>query len=280
LDTKISVKDQHVLVIGSEVPWFEAVLLSKGAAKITTFDYVGIESRHPQVSSAYIRETLRAYGFGDKFIQYFNTLYNGLSVKVLVNGFFSEKINIERGVKQGDALSCSLFILCMDPLIRNLNENKKIEPITFKSKLTHTVVKHKASGYADDIAIVCRNNLGSVQEVFFEYERLTRKSGLELNADKTEILRIGHLNEQEVLLSINYMGIAYKIRNVDQMKICGLYFCNDPVVEYDHNILSKVEKFELQLKQDLLGQVSRLRKREELKLCKFILESCNLKVSL
>jgi hypothetical protein len=141
------------------------------------------------VSHDYIRETLKAYGFGDKFIKYLNTLYNGLSVNVLVNGFFSEKINIERGVKQGDALSCLLFILCMDPLIRNLNENKKIEPITFKSKITTTVVKHKASGYADDIAIVCKNTLGSVKEVFFEYERLTRKSGLELNADKTEILR-------------------------------------------------------------------------------------------
>jgi hypothetical protein len=55
---------------------------------------------------------LGAYGFGDKFIKYFNTLHNGLSAKVLVNGFFSEKINIERGVKQGDALSCFLFILC------------------------------------------------------------------------------------------------------------------------------------------------------------------------
>ncbi len=33
------------------------------------------------------------------------------------------------------------------------------------------------------------------------------------------------------------------------MKICGLYFCNDPVVEYDHNILSKEERFELQLKK-------------------------------
>ncbi len=116
-------------------------------------------------------------------------------------------------------MSCSLFILCMDPLIRNLNENKKIEPITFKSKLTNTVVKHKASGYADDIAIVCRNTLQSVQEVFFEYKRLTRKSGLELNAVKTEIFRIGHLNEHEVLLSINYMGKAYEIRNVDKMKI-------------------------------------------------------------
>jgi hypothetical protein len=89
-------------------------------------------------------------------------------------------------------LSCFLFILCIVPLIRNLNENKKIEPVT------HTVVKHKASCYAVDITIVCRNNLGSVQEVFFEYERLTRKLGLELNADKTEILRIGLLNEQEV----------------------------------------------------------------------------------
>ncbi len=127
-----------------------------------------VKKAFDSVSHDYIRETLWAYGFGDKFIQYFNTLYNGLSVKVLVNGFFSEKINIERGVKQGVALSCSLFILCMDPLIRNLNENKKIEPITFKSKLTYTVVKHKASGYADDIAIVCRSNLGSVQEVFFE----------------------------------------------------------------------------------------------------------------
>ena len=94
---------------------------------------------------------------------------------------------------------------------------------------THTVVKYKASGYADDISIVCKNNLGSVQEVFSEYERLTRKSGLELNADKTEILRIGHLNEHQVLPSINHMGKVYKIRNVDQMKICGLYFCNDPV---------------------------------------------------
>jgi hypothetical protein len=65
------------------------------------------------------------------------------------------------------------------------------------------------------------------------------------------------------------MGIPYKIRNVDQIKICGLYFCNDPVVEYDQNILSKVEKFELQLKQDLLGQVSRLRKREGQKYLNF-----------
>ncbi len=51
----MSVKDKHVLVIGSEVPWLEAVLLSKGAKKITTFDYATIESRHPQVQKINIR---------------------------------------------------------------------------------------------------------------------------------------------------------------------------------------------------------------------------------
>jgi hypothetical protein len=36
------------------------------------------------VSHDCIREILSAYGFGDKFIWYFDTLYNQLSVKVLV----------------------------------------------------------------------------------------------------------------------------------------------------------------------------------------------------
>jgi hypothetical protein len=35
----------------------------------------------------------------------------------------------------------------------------KTTTTTTKSKLTNTVVKHKASGYADDIAIVCKNTL-------------------------------------------------------------------------------------------------------------------------
>ena len=29
-------KDKHVLVIGSETPWLEAILLSRGAKKVTT----------------------------------------------------------------------------------------------------------------------------------------------------------------------------------------------------------------------------------------------------
>ena len=36
LDDNIQLKDKHVLVIGSETPWLEAILLAKGAKKVTT----------------------------------------------------------------------------------------------------------------------------------------------------------------------------------------------------------------------------------------------------
>jgi hypothetical protein len=72
------------------------------------------------VSHKYISETLGAYGFGQHFITSFKTLYTDLTATILVNGFKTDKININRGVKQGDALSCALFILCIDPLIKTV----------------------------------------------------------------------------------------------------------------------------------------------------------------
>jgi hypothetical protein len=86
------------------------------------------------VDHKYIEETLIAYGFGPGFIQIFKTLYRNIIAKILVNGFASESIKIERGVKHGDALSCAIFILCIDPLLRNLNKNKRIESQNQKKK--------------------------------------------------------------------------------------------------------------------------------------------------
>ena len=43
------------------------------------------------------------------------TLCGGLTVKVLINGHLSKIIDTLRGVKQGDTLSCEIFIICIDP---------------------------------------------------------------------------------------------------------------------------------------------------------------------
>ena len=79
----------------------------------------------------YIEETLKRYGFGTNFIKYVKILYNQLNAKILINGRLSKLIKILRGMKQGDALSCFIFIVCIDPLIRNIIANRQILFFTF-----------------------------------------------------------------------------------------------------------------------------------------------------
>ena len=64
------------------------------------------------VDHGYIEVTLEKYGYGITFNKIFKTLYTGITARVLFNGHLSDIIQILRGVKQGDALSCAIFIIC------------------------------------------------------------------------------------------------------------------------------------------------------------------------
>jgi hypothetical protein len=202
------------------------------------------------VDHEYIAKVLAKYGFGDYFINSFKTLYRDITATVMVNGYKTEVINIKRGVKQGDALSCAIFILCVDPLIRNLIANPDIKGINIQSRYGNAKADFKASGYADDIAIVCRSNNKSISEVFREYERLTRISGLELNADKTEILNLNSSNiDPKLTYNIKYLNTQYDLVVVSNLKICGLVYAGCETDEYKKNVTEKINKLEMQLRK-------------------------------
>jgi hypothetical protein len=189
------------------------------------------------VNHVYIKKTLAAYGFGDLFIKTFEVLYKDITARILVNGYTTDSIKIQRGVKQGDALSCAIFIICVDPLIRNLNKNKGIKEIRIKNGKE---ILFKAAAFADDISVVCANTEQCIQQVFNEYERLTVRSGLELNADKTEILV---MNSKEIRkLRFTYNGNSFEINTVKNIKICGLYYCTEKEEEHRLNVVEKINK--------------------------------------
>ena len=48
---KMNVTGQSVLVIGSERPWVESLCLLAGASKVTTLEYGGIRSEHPDITT-------------------------------------------------------------------------------------------------------------------------------------------------------------------------------------------------------------------------------------
>ena len=57
-----------------------------------------------------------------------NVLVNGfVHVKVLVNGFQTKNIQIQKGLRQGDPLSLYLFLLAVEPLVATINQNQNIE---------------------------------------------------------------------------------------------------------------------------------------------------------
>jgi hypothetical protein len=180
------------------------------------------------------------------------------------------------GVKQGDALSCIIFIIVVDPLIRNINCNEAIRPITDKDYPTN------AFAYADDINACARANLESVNTIFKEYSLLTRLSGLSLNADKTELLRckapaakyriykpprsgiasldkaLGrhtsttNINAQEqgqnyTQYQVTYRGTNYTLTEKSAIKICGIVFATDELRSYSENVTRRIEKLKEQL---------------------------------
>ena len=191
------------------------------------------------VDHRYLERVLAAYDFPPEFIKVFKTLYSNLESVVQVNGSISTPFKISNGVKQGDALSCGLFVLAIDPLIRNLTANDHVEGLLLPVN-TYESVEVKVLAYADDVTIVCRN--GNLQPIFTEYERLSKVSGLHLNADKTEILNLKESYNQ--LSRVMYMGLNYEIGRANKIKICGMTIAKDEEQEYVENVVSRISIME------------------------------------
>ena len=126
------------------------------------------EKAYDLVSHDYLRKLLVRYGFPQDFVHFFNTIYAENTATVQINGHLSDYLPIKRGVKQGDTLSCALFILAVDPLIRNIESNNAIPSIKIPL-LDGSDVSFKTLAYADDIAVLSNSSM-SLQNIFTEYE--------------------------------------------------------------------------------------------------------------
>ena len=199
------------------------------------------------VEHSYIEKILSKFGL-KKFVPIFKILYSELRSDIIVNGRIVEGYNILRGVKQGDALSCILFIMCMEPLLRNIEENQLIEALSSET-LVSTLPKTYA--YADDVNVIAKNSPNGLQEIFNEYGRLTEASGLELNADKTELMHLKkRLNNDvtELNFDVNYQGVTYRLVTCEQVKINGIVFQQNYRRMRDANVSNAVKRMDKILK--------------------------------
>ena len=71
------------------------------------------EKAFDRVNRSFLMNLLEHFGFGPSFCSWIFTLYNGAYMRILVNDFLSDPVPLLRGVRQGDALSLMLYVLCV-----------------------------------------------------------------------------------------------------------------------------------------------------------------------
>ncbi|XP_058068825.1 secreted RxLR effector protein 78-like [Magnolia sinica] len=81
---------------------------------------IDLEKAYDKVSWLFPKEVLQKFGFCKEWISLAEKCWSGSWFSVLLNGESSGFFKFERGLRQGDPLSPSLFILMMESLDRGL----------------------------------------------------------------------------------------------------------------------------------------------------------------
>ena len=157
------------------------------------------------VDQHWLSRVLHKMNFPTKFIRTVNSLNKDANVRVLVNGFRTGKVPINKGVRQGDPLSLYLFLLAVEPLVATINNDSRIEGLG-KGRKRNV----KCSSYADDLTLTLVGS-PSVCLAFEIIERFSEATGLKLNMEKTQGIMVGSSYTDDRLPPINWRNQSIKI---------------------------------------------------------------------
>ena len=143
------------------------------------------EKAFDHLDHTFLKQTLRYMGFNETFIKWFNTFYKNPKSRVRVNGCCSDFFPLERGSRQGDSLSPSLFVLSIECLAEAIRMNPLIQGIADEGN--H---KYKLSLFADDILLYIENPLISVPALLQCLKDYSVVSGYKINTTKSEAMMI------------------------------------------------------------------------------------------
>ena len=90
---------------------------------IMTIDF---EKAFDKISHYFIFKIMEKLKIGNKNLDFIKLLYKDIFSKIEINGDYTSKIKIKRGIRQRCPLSMLLFITCTDLLTRKIQKNEQI----------------------------------------------------------------------------------------------------------------------------------------------------------
>ncbi|XP_020596724.1 uncharacterized protein LOC110036588 [Phalaenopsis equestris] len=125
---------------------------------------------------------LIARGSSTSFVSLINRWLSNNFHSIFINGSSNGFFGASRGIKQGDPLSPTIFILAFDYLSRSLNELASRKPHSLYSHRSSTLINHLA--FADDIIIFTKASKVAVKLLMQNLETFQDVSGTKFNKQK------------------------------------------------------------------------------------------------
>ena len=143
------------------------------------------EKAYDRVSHKFMWRALRRLGIPRKFITWIKLLYKDARIRPFINGFMGPEIRVQCGVRQGDPLSCPLFLVIIEGLACAIMAS------TITGKVVNGVPL-KTTMYADDTTVILQSQ-EEVAVLLSILKRYGKASGSRVNWPKSFLLRMGAL---------------------------------------------------------------------------------------
>ncbi len=144
-----------------------------------------ITKAYDTVSWDFLESSLRGLGFPDRFVGWVmecvTTATYSISLHGGLHGFFRGR----RGVRQGDPMSPSLFILCLEYLSRLIRIRTLESGFQYHGRCAGLGITHLA--FADDVMLFCRGDVRSVEILMDCLHDFSAVSGLAISPEKSKI---------------------------------------------------------------------------------------------
>ena len=157
-------------------------------AFLISFDYY---KAFDSIEHNVLFSVMEKFNFCPEYIEMIKNMFKGIESCTVNQGYASDYINITRSLRQGDPISSSLFLLVVEALGEKIRLDGSIEGIIVNNE----ELKH--GQYADDLWAIVKGTQNNINNILLAVEHFSYSTGLRLNYDKTEIMRVGSLKNSE-----------------------------------------------------------------------------------
>lgn len=152
----------------------------------------------------FMEQVLNALAFPDQFVRWIMACMETVIYTVMINGALTKPFEAKKGLRKGDPMSPFLFVLAMEYLTRRLKTLNQNPDFNYHPKCAKMQILQL--GFADDLLLFCRGDIGSIKLLFHYFMEFSKAAGLVINKNKSSIF-FGGVSQDAQEEILKFLGI-------------------------------------------------------------------------